>query len=162
MGGLIIPDPAQPPLTGLSRRPYKPARITNLRVEMSTSKRIGVSVLEAGWVLGKTESQVRRLLKKGALHYVLVPRWIDPESVRALFDDDELQPEALEALLHGGLDAPRPVRRYAEPRPIFPYLLPHLLTDATLVSHSCGADPCGESCPQIGSRFYDSYASPWE
>jgi hypothetical protein len=129
---------------------------------MSTSKRNGLSVLEAGWVLGKTESQVRHLLKKGGLIYVVPPRWIDSESVRALFSDDEFRREALEVLLCGGLVAPRPVRRYAEPQPIFPYLLPNLLKDATLVSHSCGADPCGELCPQLGSRFYDSYESPWE
>jgi hypothetical protein len=47
---------------------------------MSTAKRIGVSVLEAGWVLGKTESQVRRLSTNGVLRYVRTPRWIDPRA----------------------------------------------------------------------------------
>jgi hypothetical protein len=129
---------------------------------MSTSKRIGLSVLEAGWVLGKTESQVRHLLNKGVLLYVVPPRWIDPGSLRALLDADDFRPEALEALLSGALVAPRPERRNGAPRPIFPFLLPHLLEAATLVWHSCGARPCDESCPQLGSRFYDINDSPWD
>jgi hypothetical protein len=98
---------------------------------MNASKRIGISALEARWLLGKTEAQVRHLLKRDVLMYA-APRWIDPANVIALFDDDNLRLEALEALLTCELVAPRPERRYAAPRPIFPYLLPLWLKGTTL------------------------------
>jgi hypothetical protein len=126
---------------------------------MTITERVGVSVLEAGWVLGKTESQVRSLLRSGVLVYAVPPRRIDPVSVEALFDDD-VRHEALEALLSGELAVPPPARRYGRPQPIFPFLLPHLLRHATLVAHSCGST-CGGSC-QPGALFFDLYDSVWD
>jgi hypothetical protein len=125
-----------------------------------TTTRIGVSVLEAGWVLGKTESQIRRLLRDGALTYLVAPRWITPESIRALFgDEDDLGTEALGAILTGDIVAPRPSRRYGPAQPIFPHLLPHLLSNAVLIHHSCGGS-C-DACPQVGLLFGEVYDSPW-
>jgi hypothetical protein len=128
---------------------------------MNASKRIGISALEARWLLGKTEAQVRHLLKRDVLMYA-APRWIDPANVIALFDDDNLRLEALEALLTCELVAPRPERRYAAPRPIFPYLLPLWLKGTTLIAHSCGATARGNDCPRLGSRFDEVYDSPWD
>jgi hypothetical protein len=129
---------------------------------MNRLREPGLSVLEAGWILGKTEGQIRRLLKRATLRYMPVSRRIDPDSVAALAGDEEPRLEALDALLKGELSAPRPGRRHAKPLPIFPYLLPVQLRCATLVAHSCGSEPCGESCPRLGSTFYEVYESPWD
>jgi hypothetical protein len=77
-------------------------------------------------VLGKTESQIRWLVKAGVLRWVGVNHRIDPASVEALFaeNDDAFRAEALDELLrasspHHGLNGDGRHRA-----PIFPYLLP--------------------------------------
>jgi hypothetical protein len=45
---------------------------------------MGLSVVEAGWLLQKTETQVRGMLRRGELTYVVEGRKIDPASVRPL------------------------------------------------------------------------------
>lgn len=90
--------------------------------------RIGLSIRETGWLLSRSESQVRRLVKAGRLSYAVEPTRLAAESVRALFPDDRLRPvreAALTAVLNDRLRVPAPATRYARPVPIaeFPRLL---------------------------------------
>jgi hypothetical protein len=90
--------------------------------------KLGLSVREAAWLLGRSEPQVRRLLQAGVLAVAVAPARISPESLDALFPRDEylgLREAALEAILTGHLEAPRPETRYARPAPITD--LPRLL-----------------------------------
>lgn len=83
--------------------------------------RIGVSTREAGWLLSRSESQVRRLLKTGELAYAVRPTRLTVESVSTRFPDDALRPvreAALAAILQGRMRAPAPTTRYARPAPI--------------------------------------------
>jgi hypothetical protein len=94
--------------------------------------RIGVSVREAGWLLSRTESQVRRLVRTGTLVYAVRPTRLCTESVRGLFNDDALRPireAALAAVLEGRVRVPALTTRYAKPVPITEF--PRLLRGAT-------------------------------
>ncbi|HEY8776901.1 MAG TPA: hypothetical protein VIM33_10555 [Gaiellaceae bacterium] len=51
-------------------------------------RKIGLSVREAGWLLSKSEPQVRRLLAKGQLEYAVQLTLVDPDSIRRLFARD--------------------------------------------------------------------------
>jgi hypothetical protein len=91
--------------------------------------RLGVTVREAGWLLGLSEPQVRRRLAEQKLSYVVSPNRIDVESIRAAFPRDEFLPvreAALEAVLKHRVTAPKPNTRYAQPIPITE--LPRLLS----------------------------------
>jgi hypothetical protein len=93
--------------------------------------RIGVSVREAGWILSRSESQVRRFLQTGRLVYAVRPTRLCADSVRALFPDDGLRPireAALTAVAEGVVRAPAPATRYARPVPITE--LPRLIAGA--------------------------------
>jgi hypothetical protein len=70
--------------------------------------------LEAGWLLEKTESTVRGMLKRGELEYAVAGKKLCPESVACLFSTG-LQSVVLRALLAGRLVAPTPERRYGPP-----------------------------------------------
>jgi hypothetical protein len=102
--------------------------------------RIGVTIRETGWLLSRTESQVRRLVRTGQLRYAVSPTRLCAESVRALFADDALRPlreAALTAILEGRVQVPSPSTRYARPLPITE--LPRLLREANepqLTGHS--------------------------
>jgi hypothetical protein len=94
--------------------------------------KIGVSVREAGWLLSRSESRVRRLVRSGGLAYAVRPSRLCDEDVRALFADDPLRPireAALAAVLQGRVQVPAPTPRYAKPLPITE--LPRLLREAT-------------------------------
>jgi hypothetical protein len=83
--------------------------------------RIGVTIREAGWLLSRTESQVRRLVQTGKLVYAVRPTRLSVESVSNRFPDDALRPireAALAAILQGRVRVPAPIARYARPVPI--------------------------------------------
>jgi hypothetical protein len=83
--------------------------------------RIGVTIREAGWLLTRSEPQVRRLVRVGKLVFAVRPTRLTVESVSALFPDDALRPirdAALASILQGRMRAPAPATRYARPVPI--------------------------------------------
>jgi hypothetical protein len=83
--------------------------------------RIGVTIREAGWLLTRSESQVRRLVRTGELSYAVRPTRLTVESVGSRFPDDALRPlreAALTAVLEGRVRVPPPITRYARPVPI--------------------------------------------
>jgi hypothetical protein len=93
--------------------------------------KLGVSIREAGWLLGKSEPQVRRLLRAGQLELAVPPARITPASVAALFPTDEyqsLRQAAMTAILECRIKVPAPATRYARPAPITE--LPRLLAAA--------------------------------
>lgn len=84
-------------------------------------EKIGLSVVEVGWVLGKTESQIRRMLKKGVLRYAAGNRKIDPDVVWEQLPADEsreLRSLALWALIRRQIGVPMPGSRFGPPAPI--------------------------------------------
>ena len=92
---------------------------------------LGVTVRETAWLLGKSEPQVRRLIRVGSLKHVVTPSRIDPATVRAFFPDDAMRPlreAALLAVLDDRVQVPTPETRYAIPVPITE--LPILLSAA--------------------------------
>jgi hypothetical protein len=83
--------------------------------------RVGVTIREAGWLLTRSESRVRRLVQKGKLVYAVRPTRLTVESVSSRFPDDALRPireAALAAILQGRMRTPAPITRYARPVPI--------------------------------------------
>lgn len=93
--------------------------------------RIGVTIREAGWLLTRSESQVRRLVHAGKLVYAVRPTRLCVESLRSFFPDDALRPireAALAAVLEGRVRVLTPTTRYAKPVPITE--LPRLLQEA--------------------------------
>lgn len=94
--------------------------------------RIGLSIREAGWLLSRSESQIRRLIQAGTLAYAVQPTRLCAKGVRALFPNDHLYPvrdAALAAVLEGRVRVPVPGTRYARPLPITEF--PRLLEEAT-------------------------------
>lgn len=91
------------------------------RVARSTRSRVGLSVREAAWILGWSESQARRRLASGQLALAVAPSRIDPRSIEYLLPhgaQGELARHVLSELLAGRILAPRPASRYARPAPI--------------------------------------------
>lgn len=81
---------------------------------MSTyTQKQGLSAWEAGWLLQKTEAQVRHMLRRGDLRFVARGK-VDPESVRDLLDDEFTQ-YLLDLVVDGSIIASRPLTRYGEP-----------------------------------------------
>jgi hypothetical protein len=83
--------------------------------------RVGLSVREAAWLLGWSESQARRRLASGQLALAVAPARIDPRSIERLLPQGahgELARHVLRELLVGRISAPRPASRYARPAPI--------------------------------------------
>jgi hypothetical protein len=91
---------------------------------MTTQKhtKLGLSVREAGWLLQKTESQIRGMLRRGELAYVVNARKNDPASVRRLLEGDYAR-LVLDMVLSGDVAAPPSDRRYAQPAPLYPGIL---------------------------------------
>ena len=73
----------------------------------------GLTAWQAGWLLQKTEAQVRQMLRRGDLRRAARGK-VDPESVRDLLDD-ELTENILDRVVDGSIIAPRPLTRYGEP-----------------------------------------------
>jgi hypothetical protein len=84
-----------------------------------SNTKIGLSVFEAGWLLQKTEAQVRGMLRRGELSYAVAGRKIEPASVRMLLHCEyaELMQDVV---LAGGIEAPRPERRHGGRAPLLP------------------------------------------
>jgi hypothetical protein len=83
-------------------------------MERNNHDRVGLSALEAGWLLEKTEGEVRGMLKRGELAYAVAGKKVCPESVAGLLTTG-LQSVLLRSLLAGRVVAPRPERRYGPP-----------------------------------------------
>ena len=100
---------------------------------MTTSHdRIGLSVLEVGWLLQKTESQVRGMLRRGELLYAVEGRKIDPAGIDELIES-EFERKLCQWLLAGLLAAPRPQKRYGLPAPLFDGFQQLMLASPALV-----------------------------
>lgn len=76
-------------------------------------QRQGLAAWQAGWLLQKTEAQVRHMLRRGDLRYA-ARGTVDPESVRDLLDD-EFTENLLDRVVDGSIIAPHPLARYGEP-----------------------------------------------
>jgi hypothetical protein len=102
-------------------------------VDMYDAKdKIGLSVHEAGWLLQKTESQVRGMLRRGDLLYAVVERKIDPASVDLLIESP-FNRLLFEWLLAGRIAAPKPASRYGPPAPLMEALRLLMLASPALV-----------------------------
>jgi len=86
---------------------------------MGTSSKIGLSVVEAGWLLQRPESQIRGMLRRGELAYVINGRKIDPARVRPLLDGAYAL-LLLDVVLGGQFEVPRPDYRGGPPAPLYP------------------------------------------
>lgn len=84
--------------------------------------KLGLSVCEAGWLLQKPEGQIRGMLRRGELRYVVAGRMIDPASVRARLTGAYAR-LLLDVVLAGRFVVPRPERRWAAPAPLYPGVL---------------------------------------
>lgn len=83
------------------------------------SPKLGLSVLEAGWLLQKTEAQVRGMLRRGELAYVVDRRKIDPASVRRRLHG-AYPDHLLDCVLDGKFPVPVPEYRSGPPAPLDP------------------------------------------
>ena len=86
---------------------------------MNASTKIGLTVVEAGWLLQRPERQIRGMLRRGELRYVVAGRKIDPASVREQLDGAYAR-LLLDVVLGGGFKVPRPTCRGDEPAPLYP------------------------------------------
>lgn len=116
------------------------SRWLHRRAGRTSVEAIGVSTREAGWLLGMSEPQVRRLLRRGRLR-LSAPGRVDPQSVRDLFVDDallELRTAALAYVLAGRVAVPVPLTRYARPAPIsdFPRFIVPIVSERAVRSHA--------------------------
>ena len=89
---------------------------------MYTSRRLGLSLCEAGWLLQRPEGQIRGMLRRGELTYVVEGRKIDPTSVRANLAAAYAR-LLLDLLLADGFEVPRPEHRWGPPAPHYPEVL---------------------------------------
>ena len=90
--------------------------------DMNTPTKIGLSVVEAGWLLQRPEARIRGMLRRGELSYVVAGRLIDPASVRACLTGAYAR-LILDVVLAGGFRVPRPERRWGAPAPLYPGVL---------------------------------------
>jgi hypothetical protein len=77
--------------------------------------KIGLTVPEVGWLLQKTEAQVRGMLGREELKYAVSARLIEIESLRPFIDTD-LGRFCLDALTQGHIRAPLPDTRWGSRR----------------------------------------------
>jgi hypothetical protein len=94
--------------------------------------KLGLSVLEAGWLLQKTEGQIRGMVRRGELSYVVEGRKIDPASVRRRLDGAYAE-HLLDCVLGGEFDVPRPEYQSGSPAPLYPGMLGIALQTGYLV-----------------------------
>lgn len=85
---------------------------------MITSTKIGLSVIETGWLLQKTEAQVRGMLKRAELSYAVDGRLVAVGDVEALLET-ALASVCFRRLCAGLLVAPRPEKRWGRPASLF-------------------------------------------
>ena len=87
--------------------------------DMNTSTKIGLSVVEAGWLLQRPEGQIRGMLRRGGLAHVVAGRKIDPASVREHLKGAYAH-LLLDVVLRGDVKVPRPEYRGGWPAPLYP------------------------------------------
>ena len=114
--------------------------------------RIGLSVVEAGWLLQKTEAQIRGMLRRGELTYVVERRKIDPVSVREGLSGAYAQ-LLLDLVLAGEFAVWRPENRYGPPAPLYPGLLGLALQTGFVVSEDAIVPVVDELAGTIGPEF---------
>jgi hypothetical protein len=85
---------------------------------MEPKGKIGLSVVEAGWLLQKSEAQVRRMLKRGELSYAVDGRLLVIEDVDRLLET-ALATVCLRWLRRGVIEVPRPEQRWGRPASLF-------------------------------------------
>ena len=81
---------------------------------MEAQGKIGLSVLETGWLLQKSEAQVRGMLKRGELSYAVGRRLLAIKDVERLIETP-LATVCLLWLRLGLIEAPRPPERWGQP-----------------------------------------------
>jgi hypothetical protein len=86
---------------------------------MNASSKIGLSVVEAGWLLQRPEGQIRGMLRRGELAYSVEGRKIDPASVRARIGSAYAS-LLLNLALGGQFKVPLPEYRGGPPAPLYP------------------------------------------
>ena len=96
-------------------------------------------MLEAGWLLEKTESEIRGMLKRGELAYAVADRKVCPESVAGLLATG-LQCMVLRSLLAGRVVAPKPERRYGPPASLWDAFDQLCLAGPTLMVDSANGE----------------------
>jgi hypothetical protein len=99
---------------------------------MNTQIKIGLSVIETGWLLQKTEAQVRGMLRRGELSYAVDRRLVSVSDVEALVGSG-LAFACLRWLRYGRISAPTPERRWSSPASLFDGLDALLLASPALV-----------------------------
>ena len=85
----------------------------------TNSTKIGLSVVEAGWLLQGSEGQVRGMLRRGELAYVVDGRKLAPASVRERLQGAYAR-LLLDVVLGGDFKVPRPEYRSGPPAPLYP------------------------------------------
>ena len=95
------------------------------------NEKLGLSVLEAGWLLQKTESQVRGMLRRGELAYAVEGHKVDFESVQNLLGSGFARACA-RWLRCGLIVAPPPERRWGKPVPLWVALDALLITGSAM------------------------------
>ncbi len=122
------------------------------------STRIGLSVVEAGWLLHRTEAQIRGMLRRGELVFVVEGRMIDPGSVRECLTGAYAR-LLLDLLLAREFEVPRPEYRYGSPAPLYPGPLGFLLTTGFLVPEDAIEPAIDELASSLGRDLLRSGAA---
>ena len=99
---------------------------------MEHQGKIGLSVVEAGWLLQKSEAQVRGMLDRGELSYAVDRCLLEVEDVERLLETS-LAAVCLRWLRLGRIDAPRPRQRWGRPASLFASFDDLLLAAQSLV-----------------------------
>lgn len=99
---------------------------------MNTSIKVGLSVVETGWLLQKTEAQVRGMLQRGELSYAVDSRLVATDDVEALLES-ALAFVCFRRLSRGVLVAPRPAKRWGAPAELWAAFDALMLTAPALV-----------------------------
>ena len=92
---------------------------------MTTQKNAQAWPVRAGGGLAtyrRPRVEIRGMLRRGELTYVVAGRKIDPVSVRRLLESDYAR-LVLDMLLSEDVTAPVPQQRYAAPAPLYPGVL---------------------------------------
>lgn len=85
---------------------------------MNTTTKIGLSVVETGWLLQKSEAQVRSMLKRAELPYAVEGRLVSIADVEARLET-ALAFVCFRWLRSGLIDAPRPQTRWGRPASLY-------------------------------------------
>jgi len=114
---------------------------------MNNQTKIGLSVVETAWLLQKTEAQVRGMLRRGQLSYAVDGRLVAIDEVEALLPSG-FAVASLRWLLSGLISAPRPLKRWGQPAPLFDALDALVLARPALVVNEVTGE--SEIVPALG------------